>query len=148
MSLSQLLFSLLTAGANLATSSAVTEFAKGAGKTAFEALKKRLAERHNVTTLPQLEEAAKTPASDSAIRAELEAPEIANDSELLRLAETLRAGVAALPSETQARFAVDIEEIRSGQALLFEAVGGVRAKTATAEGDMTFRNVTAPPGKP
>jgi hypothetical protein len=147
MPLTQLLFSVLASGATLAASGAVSEFAKGAGKTAFDALKNRLQADHGVKSLPLLEEAAKNPASASAIKAELDKPEIANDPEVLQLAETLREAIAALPAETKARYAVNIEEIRSGGALLFDAVEGVKAKSATSESDMTFKNVTAPSGK-
>ena len=141
----ELLFSLLVTGAKLAASSAVGEFAKGAGKSAFEAVKERLAGEHNVKSLPLLEEAAEKPAFEEAVKAELAKSEIAQDAELLELAERLREAIEALPVETQARYAVNIETIRSGGNLLFEAVEGVKAKTATSEGDMTFKDVKAPP---
>jgi hypothetical protein len=148
MPLAELLFSVLASGATLAASGAVSEFAKSAGKTAFDALKNRLTADHGVKSLPLLEDAAKNPAFEGAIKAELDKPEIAGDQEVLQLAETLRAAIAALPAETQARYAVNIDEIRSGGALLFDAVQGVKAKTATSATDMTFKNVSAPPGKP
>lgn len=147
MPLVQLLFSVLVTGAELVASGAVSEFAKGAGKAAFEALKNRLTAQHGMKSLPLLEDAKNTPAFATAIEAELAKPEIADDEELLRLAETLREAIAALPAETQARYAVNIDDIRAGGALLFEAVEGVRAKTATSQGDMTFKKVKAPPGK-
>lgn len=141
----ELLFSLLVSGAKLAASSAVGEFAKGAGKSAFEAIKARLTGEHDVKSLPLLEEAAENPAFGEAVKAELAKPEIAQDAELIKLAEQLQAAIEALPAETQARYAVNIETIRAGGNLLFEAVEGVKAKTATSEGDMTFRDVRAPP---
>jgi hypothetical protein len=147
MSLTQLLYSVLVSGAGLVASGAVSEFAKGAGKTAFDALKNRLQADHGMTSLSLLEKATKMPPFEAAIKAELEQEQIAGDPEVLKLAETLREAIAALPAETQARYAVDIEVINSGGALLFEAVEGVKAKSATSEGDMTFKNVTAPPGK-
>lgn len=143
----ELLFSLLATGATLAASSAVGEFAKGAGKSAFEAIKARLAEEHDVKSLPLLGEAADSPAFEDAIKAELAKPEIAEDAELLSLAEQLREAIEALPAETQARYAVNIETIRSGGNLLFEAVEGVKATSAISKNDMTFRNVKAPPGR-
>lgn len=143
----ELLFSLLVSGATIAASGAVGEFAKGAGKTAFEAIKARLAADHDVKSLPLLEGAAENPAFAAAVKADLARPEITEDADLLQLAETLRAAIAALPEETQNRYAVDIETIRSGGNLLFEAVEGVKARSATSKGDMTFRNVKAPPGK-
>ena len=147
MPLAELLFSVLTAGAQLLASGAVSEFAKGAGKAAFEALKDRLTGQHAMRSVSLLEDAATNPAFAAAIKTELESPAVANDGELLRLAEALRAAIAALPQETQARYAVDIEQVQSGGSLLFEAIEGVKAKTATSVGDMTFKNVSAPPGK-
>lgn len=143
----ELLFSLLVSGAKLAASSAVGEFAKGAGKNAFEAVKARLEGEHNVKSLPLLEDVAENPAFEHAVKAELAKPEIAQDAELLELAERLREALEALPAETQARYAVNIETIRSGGNLLFEAVEGIKAKTATSKGDMTFKDVKALPGK-
>jgi hypothetical protein len=147
MALAQLLFSVLVSGAELVASGAVSEFAKGAGKAAFDGLKNRLTAQHNLKSLPLLEDAKNTPAFATAIEAELEKPEIVADEELLRLAETLREAIAALPAETQARYAVNIDEIRAGGTLLFEAVEGVKAKSATSTSDMTFKDVKAPPGK-
>ncbi len=147
MALAELLYSVLVSGAGLVASGAVSEFAKGAGKTAFEALKSRLTAQHDVKSLPLLEDVAGDPAFAAAIKAELAKPEITGDTELLQLAETLREAIVALPTETQARYAVNIDEIRSGGVLLFEAVEGVKAKSATSAGDMTFKHVKAPPGK-
>ena len=147
MPLPQLLFSVLTAAAHLLASGAVSEFAKGAGKAAFDALKARLTGQHAVKSLSLLDDAAQNPAFAAAIQAELEKPEIAGDGELLQLAEDLRAAIAALPQETQARTAIDIETIRSGGSLLFEAIEGIKAKSVSSVDDLTFKNVTAPPGK-
>ncbi len=77
MPLTQLLFSVLVSGAGLVASGAVSEFPEGAGKTAFDALKHRLAIKHNVTSLPLPEVAAQNPAFATAIKAELEKPTIA-----------------------------------------------------------------------
>jgi hypothetical protein len=146
MGLVEVLFSVLASGAVLAASGAVSEFAKGAGKATFEALTARLAERHKIKSLPLLEDARQNPAFEAAVKAELANPEIVEDAELLELAERLREAIEALPTEVQARYAVDIETLRAGGDLLFEAVEGVKAKTAITKGDMTFRNVKAPPG--
>lgn len=148
MELAQLLFSVLVSGAKLAAVGAVTEFAKGSGKAALEALKNRLSSQHSMKSLPMLEEAETNPAFEAAIKAELAKPEIAEDEELLQLAETLRKAISALPIDTQASYAVNIDEIKAGGVLLFEAVEGVRAKSATSKGDMTFKDIKAPsPGK-
>lgn len=147
MGLVEVLYSVIVSGAGLAASGAVSEFAKGAGKAAFESLKERLVERHQVKSLPLLEDARQNPAFEAAVKAELAMPEIAEDAELLELAEQLREAIKALPAETQVRYAVDIETIRSGGNLLFDAIEGVKAKTASSKGDITFRNIKAPPGK-
>lgn len=145
MALAQLLFSVLVSGTELVASGAVAEFAKGGGKAAFEALKNRLTAQHDMKSLPLLADAKANPAFEAAVKAELAKPEIANDEELLRLAETLRELIAGLHAETQARYAVNIDEIRSGGALLFQAVEGIKAKSATSKNDMIFSNVKAPP---
>ncbi len=147
MTLVDVLFSVLASGAGLAASGAVGEFAKGAGKTAFEALKARLTDQYAVKSLPLLKDAQQNPAFEAAVKAELAKPEIARDAELLELAEQLRQAIKALPEQDQARYAVNIETIRAGGRLIFDAVEGVKAKSATSEGDMEFRNVKAPPGK-
>ncbi len=147
MTLAESLFSVLASGAKIVASGAVTEFAKGAGKSAFEALKTRLTAKHGVKSLPLLDDATGNASLETAIKTELEKPDIATDAEVLRLAETLREAIAALPAETLALYAVNIDKIQSDGALSFEAVEGVKAKAATSQGDMTFTNIKAPPGK-
>ncbi len=142
------LYNLLTTGASLLATGAAGEFAKGAGKAAFEALQARLVGEHQATSVARVADAAGDPACADAIRADLARPGIAEDAELRRLARTLEAAIAALPAAETAPYAVEIREIKAGKNLLFEDVEGVRADTATAEGDMTFKGVNAPPGKP
>ncbi len=142
-----LLFSLLLSGAKLAASGATTEFAKSAGKMAFEAVKARLERDHSVKSLPLLEDAETNPAFEAAIKAELAKPAIGADTELLATAQTLKSAIEALSTETLFRYAIDIKVIRSGGSLLFESVEGVRADSATSHGDMIFKSVKAPPGK-
>jgi hypothetical protein len=122
-----LLFSLLLSGAKLAASGATSEF----GKVAFEAIKARLQGEHGVKSLPLLEEAESNPAFEGAIKADLAKPTIAADTELLKLGETLKASIEALPADTLARYAIDIKVIRSGGSLFFEGVEGIHADTAT-----------------
>jgi len=147
MTLVSTLFSVLATGAGLAASGAVGEFAKGAGMATFEALKARLTDRHDVKSLSLLEHARQNPPFEAEVKAELAKPEIAQDRELMELAERLREAIVALPAEVQARYAVDIEVIRSGGNLLFKDVEGVKAGSASSDGDMTFENIQAPPGK-
>jgi hypothetical protein len=135
-----LLYSLLTTGAALVATNAASEFAKGAGKTAWDALKARLADAHEVAGLDALDK----PAFAEPIKAELAKPAVAVDPEVRTLAQALEAALAALPAAEVAPYAVAIREIRVGRNLLFENVAGVTADLAASEGDMTFKGVTAP----
>jgi hypothetical protein len=144
MDIAATLFALLSAGAALAAQSAVGEFAKSGGKAAFDALKARLTGAHNVESLDLLERARSKPGYAAEIKAELANPGIAADPEVASLAADLRAAIEALPKATLTAYAVDIETIRAGGALLFRNVEGVKAKSAESVGDMTFRGIKAP----
>ncbi len=126
------LYGLLSVGAGLAVSGVASEFGKGAGKAALEALKSRLSRVFGV---------------DEPTEAALAKPEIEADGEVQRLAALLLAAIEAAPEHERAPYAVDIREIRSKGALRFTDVEGVKADIATSETDMTFENVKAPPGK-
>ena len=63
MDIATMLYSLLSAGAGLMASAAASEFAKGAGKAALDALKDRLTGAHQVKSLPLLEDARPNPPS-------------------------------------------------------------------------------------
>lgn len=143
----ELLFSLLASGAKLVASNAVGEFAKGGGKSAFDALKARLSDEHGLKSLALLEDAPDNPAFADAIKSDLSKPGIAEDSNLVELAAQLRDAIATLPPDTQSLYAINIDEIHAGGTLFFDAVEGVRAKKVHSKGDMTFRNIDAPPGK-
>lgn len=126
------LHALLAAGAALAASGAAGEFGKAGGKALYEALKARL------ETVFGVKPDAK---------AALAKPEIEADDEIARLAARLLAAFEAMPEADRAPYAVDIREIRSGGALRFVGVEGVRSDLATSIGDMTFETIKAPPGK-
>lgn len=140
----ELLVAILVSAAKVASSAAAAEFSKGAGKAAFEKLKGLLEGRYGVSSLPLLEKSDGEDAFAAAIQADLDRPEVKDDQDIRTLAETLRASIAALPAEVQATYAVDIERIRAGRSLTFENVEGVRAKSATAGEDISFRGVSAP----
>ena len=142
MVLGTLLYTLLTTGASLLATSAAGEFAKGAGKAAFEALKARLVDGHGAKSVALVADAGANPAYAEIIKADLGKPEIAGDAEVRTLARQLEAAIEALPAAEAAPYAVAIRD------LLFEDVEGVKADLATSQGDMTFRKVKAPPGKP
>lgn len=137
------LFALLTTGAGLAASGAVTEFAKGAGKTALDALKSRLTGA-DAKSVALIEAGEPDPAYADLIQRELARPAVAEDLEVRALARQLEAAIEALPDAAKAPYAVRIREIRAGKSLLFENVQGVQADTATSQEDMTFRGVTSP----
>ncbi len=147
MAIAAVLYSLLVTGASLVASGAVSEFAKGAGKAAFDALKARLTGTHGAASVALIDQAKGNAAYEAVIKSDLARPGIAEDAEVRRLAEELRAAIEALPAAAKAPYAVDIGVIESGRNLLFEGVEGVHGDRATSQGDMTFRNVKAPPGK-
>lgn len=146
MPFSDYLLKLLLSGSALLASGAATEFAKGAGKSAFEAVKARLAGEHKLKSMALLEDARDNPASATAIENDLKQPAVAEDVELRALAETLRAAIDKLPAETKLAYAVDIAKISSDAALRFKNVEGVKAESAKSKGDMTFEGIKAPPG--
>lgn len=146
MDLATLLYSLLMTGAGLVASGTVSEFAKGAGKTAFDALKAHLLAR-GAASVTLIDQAEGNAAYEAVVKSDLARPNIVDDAEVRRLAEQLRAAIDALPADAKARYAVDIGVIETSGALLFENVEGVTSDRATSEGDMTFKNVKAPPGK-
>jgi hypothetical protein len=138
-----ILWNVLTAGAALAASGAVGEFAKSGGKAAFEALKDRLTGK-GADSVALLAKAADNPAYAEAIRADLAKPGITGDPDILAAAETLRAALAELPSETLAAYAIDVGTLRAGGNILIETAEGLRANVVDATGDVTLRNISAP----
>ena len=147
MDISAVLYSLLVTGAGLVASKAASEFAKGAGKAAFEALKGRLIGTHGAASLALVDQATGNATYEAAIRSDLDRSDIAKDPEVRRLADELRTAIEALPEAAKGPYAVDIGVIKSGRDLLFDDVEGVRSDRATSQGNMTFKNVKAPPGK-
>ena len=128
MVLGTLLYTLLTTGASLLATSAAGEFAKGAGKAAFEALKARLVDGHGAKSVALVADAGANPAYAEIIKADLGKPEIAGDAEVRTLARQLEAAIEALPAAEAAPYAVAIREIRAGRDLLFEDVEGVKRR--------------------
>ena len=107
MGIATMLTGLLIAGAGLMAKGVTGEFAKGTGKAAFEAIKARLAGQHGVASFGLMEKAKDNPAIAGAVNAELAAPAIAEDAELLDLARTLRDAITALPESETAGYAVE-----------------------------------------
>ena len=147
MDIATVLYSLLVTGAGLVASKAAGEFAKGAGKAAFDALKARLINSHGAASLALIDQAKGNATYEAAIKSDLDRLDVAKDPEVRRLADELRAAIEALPKATKAPYAVDVRVIESGRSLLFDNVEGVVSDRVTSKEDMTFSNVKAPPGK-
>lgn len=147
MDLAQLIYSVLATGAGLASAGAVSEFGKSAGKSAFNSLKDRLEKVHGLKSLPLIEDAEAKPEFKSAILSELQKPDIASDIEVLKLIEELREAILSLPEYDQRTYAVDVKIIRSGGSIVFDAVEGVKSQLVSAKDEISFKNITSPPGK-
>jgi len=142
MSLSAFLYPILIEAAALVGKSAVGEFAKGAGKTAFEALKARLTEKHDVKSVALLEQAAERPEYAEIIKADLDKPALATDPDLRALGDQVLDAIAALPASEQP--AIDVGAIRALGNQVFEDVDGIRADVIEAGGDQTFKGIRSP----
>ncbi len=142
MALSAFLYPILIEGAALVANSAVGEFAKGAGKTAFEALKKRLIEKHNIQSVALLEQAQDKPEYTTVILADLDAPGLASDPELQVLGNQLLDAIAALPTNVQP--AIDVGAIRALGNQSFKNIDGIRADVIEAGRDQTFEGIKSP----
>jgi hypothetical protein len=147
MDVAAVLYNLLATGAELVASKAAGEFAKGAGRAAFDALKARLVSTHGAASLALIDQAKENATYVAVIKSDLNRSDITKDPEVMRLANTLRAAIEALPEAVRASYAVDIRVIESSRDLLFDDVEGVRSDQAISHGSMTFRSVKAPPGK-
>lgn len=137
-----LLVPVLVAGATIFGEKAVGKLGDGLGSSVFAAIKDRLTGAHGIKAAAHLD-AGPSDADKAAITAELEQADLAGDAELAKLVAEL---IRALPSTAVPR-AVEIDEIRAGGDLSFADVEGIRARTATSEGNMSFTGIKAPPGK-
>jgi len=142
MALSAFLYPILIEGAALVASSAVGEFAKGAGKTAFEALKKRLTEKHDVQSVSLLGQAKDKPEYAAVIQADLDAPALASDPELQFLGNQVLDAIAALPATAQP--AIDVGAIRALGNQNFKNIEGIKADVIEAAGDQIFDGIKSP----
>ena len=143
MSISAFLFPLLSASVEHIASASAGEFAKGAGKAAFEALRDRIRQQHGVGALAQLQDAPNNPQIAAEIKAALDGANLTKDAELQRLAEALLAALETMKANG-APVAIDAAEIRAQGNQLFRNVDGIRADTIEAAGDQTFDGITAP----
>ena len=124
-------------------SSAAGAFAKSAGSAAFDALKKRLTENHKINSISLLDEAADEPSYQAAIKRGLDRADLAADSELKQLAETILSAIDAIPEDARPIAAIDANMIRAKGNQLFRNVQGIRAGTIEADGDQIFEDITA-----
>ncbi len=137
------IFDMLLAGAKLLATSAAGEFAKGAGKTAFEALKARLTEK-GAASVALIEQAPANPTYADLIRAELERPAIAGDETALSLAQALSEAIAALPEPALAAAAIDRSVIRAVRDANLSDIEGMRDTTVEGGQDVNITGVRAP----
>jgi len=144
MAFPALLTSLLVEGAKLLATSAAGEFAKGAGKSAWEGLKSYLTGTHGAKSLALVEQAPGNDAFQSAIAADLARPEVEQDPEVQRLAQALQAAIAALPKAELAAAALDADTIHARGDQLFEDIEGIRARLIESDGSQTFRGIKSP----
>lgn len=133
------LFTLLATGAALMSRGAAGEFARGGGKTAFEALRARLEKKHDVKTLALLQDAAANPVFAELVKSDLARPSIEKDNQIRRLAEQMRAAIEALPERVQAEYRIDKDEIRAGKGVLAGRIRSDRVKKTPARGSRTTR---------
>lgn len=143
MEIAVILWNVLSAGAALAASGAVSEFAKSGGKAALEALKERLTGK-GAASVALIGQAKENPAYADVIRADLGKPDITGDPDILEAARTLEKAIAALPRETLVAYGIDVETMRAGGNILVERADGLRAKLLEAKGDITLTDITAP----
>lgn len=142
MAISAFLYPILVEGAALVANSAVGEFAKGAGKAAFVALKNRLTEKHNVQSVSLLEQAKDKPEYAAVIQADLDTPALASDPELQVLGNKVLDAIAALPATAQP--AIDVGAIRALGNQSFKNIEGIKADVIEARGDQTFEGIKSP----
>ncbi|MEM8591015.1 MAG: hypothetical protein AAGF13_00665 [Pseudomonadota bacterium] len=143
MAVSEFLYPILSAGAALMASSAAGEFAKSAGKEAFEKLKALLVDKHEVKNLDLLERVAETPALADAIRDGLDKSSAGTDPEVKALAQAVLAALEAMPPDP-AIPALDAKTIRAAGDQVFEDIEGIRADEIVSGGAQTFKGLTSP----
>lgn len=143
MAISAFLFPILTAGAELMAGAAAGAFAKTAGQAAFNALKKRLREDHDVPSIDLLDQAGKEPAYADVIKKDLDAARLSDDPEIRRLAEAVLSAIETLPEGSAHPVALEAGEIRARGDQVFRGIEGVRADRIVSEtGAQTFENIS------
>lgn len=139
-----ILYPILASAAGAISSGAATEFAKLAGKEAFDALKSRLIKEHNVQSLSLLDNAPEKPDYAALIQTELKAVELERDPELSKLVETLQ---EILQSTLPTYHALEADKILSRGDQTYEQVEGIKAGEIRSEdGSLTFKDISL--GKP
>lgn len=143
MAVSEFLYPILSAGAALMASSAAGEFAKGAGKAAFEKLKSLLGGKHEVKNLDLLDRVEETPTLSKVICESLDNSSAGKDPEVKALAEEVLAVIEAMPPSIAVP-ALDVLSIRAAGHQLFEDVEGIRAEEIISGADQIFKGITSP----
>lgn len=144
MAFAETLTPLLIGAAKILASSAAAEFAKGAGKTAYENIKSRLIGEHGAGTVALLDQSPQNPDYQSHIAQELAKAALERDETLLDLAKELNEAIQAMPPLAKNAAAIDANEIRATGNQLFKDIEGIRAGKIIAEGDQTFKSIKSP----
>lgn len=135
------LLTLVSAGSALAAKGVLEEIGKGSGKAIFEKIKSRLEKSHEILVSEDVH--GDQPATMELGR-QLSAPTVVADESLIQLFREFQELVTQLPKPQSDLYAIDIETIRAGGSVLFEAIeGGIVGKELNAQGDVTFRDVSA-----
>ena len=140
MSASAFLYPILAAAAEMAGGSALKEFAKGAGKSAYDALCARLKSQHGAAAIDLLPQAQGNEAYAAVIRADLDKDSVAQDPEVKALAEALLAAMQEMPQFPAA--ALDVGEIKAAGNQTFRNIEVMRADRIEAGGDQVFDGIT------
>ncbi|WP_299971440.1 hypothetical protein [uncultured Roseobacter sp.] len=138
-----LVVEILSAAAAVVAKGAVGAFAKSGGEAAFDALKKRLAEKNGMTTLDLLDRLETSPQLKQALAAELEESGAVDDAQTLKLVEELRQHLESLPSE-QRPYAIEGGSFKSGRDIIAQHVEGLRDVKMEAEGNIDVSGARSP----
>jgi hypothetical protein len=146
------LWGALVAGAAGALQTTVAD----AVKDGYAALKNMLTERHKSVDLTTIERDPAAPDAQTALEQQLRVAGVAEDADLVALANVLLERIAQYDRDLATAVGVDLEGIKAGKIRIADVVSagtGVRVRRAVAAGDFEITgvragNVGGTPGKP
>jgi hypothetical protein len=144
MLIAETLTTVIIGAAKMMASAAASEFAKGAGKSVYEAIKARLTGTHKAKSLDLLESAPETEAFQTALTAELAKPAIAADTELAPLVDKLAEALEAMPDESLAAAAIERTTLKAARDAILSDVEGIRDSVIEAGQDINLSGIKAP----